>query len=82
MIKNPFDRMSDTTESTSGADGCDHLPESLKVAYTELEPRPGVFTLLFFFFARGSAPSRRDQDREHFLAPSRLFELPPPAVAT
>ena len=50
MISNPLDRMSDTTNSTTGADGCDQLPESLKFAYTELEPRPRVFMQRCLFF--------------------------------
>ena len=49
MIFNPLDRMSDTTDSTTGADGCDQLPESVKFACTELEPRPPVFTLRCIF---------------------------------
>jgi len=39
--------MSDTTDSTTGADGFD---QSLKFAYTELEPRPRVFMLRCLFF--------------------------------
>jgi len=45
--------MSDTTGSTTGADGCDQLAESLKFAYTELEPGRRVFTLRCLFFTRG-----------------------------
>ena len=52
MILHPLDRMSDTTDSITGADGCDQLPESLKFAYTALEPRPHVFTLRCLFFSR------------------------------
>ena len=52
MISSPLDRMSDTIDSTTGADGCDQLPESLKIAYTELEPRPPRFyDALSFFLA-------------------------------
>ena len=53
MILNPLDRMSDTTESTTGADKCDQFLESLKFASTELEPRPRVFTVLCTFQAVG-----------------------------
>ena len=52
MFLNPLERMSDTTDSTTGADGCDQLPESLKFACTELEPRPRVFTLRRLFLSR------------------------------
>jgi len=58
---NLSDRMSDTT-------GCDQLPESLKFAYTELEPRPRVFTLrCLFFFTRGSKTPSLTEYQESLL---------------